>query len=104
LAVEGDGGIPRAVSSIEHPAPAGIKAVKDPDGLSNGGSEVRRRRIHRDHQIEVGDQCCGFGKIIEIIGQVDHLWAIPAVGELAFKLSHGGLAFLQAVKVGGDRA
>ena len=102
LAVEGDRGIPGAIAAIEHPAPTSIKPVKDPHRLAHRRSQVRGRGVHRDHQVKVGDQRRRIGKIIQLIGEVDHPGAVPAGRKLAFEFSHGRFAFLQTVEVGGD--
>jgi len=56
-------GIPRAVVTLEHPAPVGQEGQQDPDRFSGGSRKVCDRRVCRDHEIERADDGRGFRKI-----------------------------------------
>ncbi len=73
LAEQAGGRIPRAVFAVQQPAPIGIERQQQPHRLAQHRRQMGDRRVHRDDQIQVGDQCGGVGKIAQfaaVVGDV----------------------------------
>lgn len=70
LAELAKGRIPRAVVTLQQPAPACIKAVEQPYRLSQRASEVDDRGIDSDHEVECIHKGGRIGKIVQFVGPI----------------------------------
>ena len=69
------GWIPRAVISIEEPAPIGDVCHQYPNRLSQRTGEVGNAGIHGDHEIQMGYECRRIGKISKRVVEMENVVA-----------------------------
>ena len=86
--------IPGAVVAIQEPSPASVVAIEQPKWLAKRAGEMRHRRVHRDNEVQILNQCGGVGKIIQVASVVDNRLTPFTVAQLPHRI----VALLQTEK------
>ncbi len=74
--------VPGAVVTLEQPAPVGNIGQQYPDRLSQRTGKMSNAGIDRDYQLEVRDERCRIGEIIERIAEMQNIVACPEHGSI----------------------
>ena len=64
LSIEFCAGVPRAVISVEQPAPICIEWQQNPHWFTHGASQVCHAGVNTDHNVDKFAKCCGVGEVI----------------------------------------
>src|SRR5258708_2713202 len=64
--------VPPAALARARPAPIGRERNEDPDRTAHGACKVRDRSVHRDHEIDKGEDGGCIGEIVELRADLYH--------------------------------